>query len=173
MLKYWPKFHGNRTHQCGDMHTSCFCSYCQKNIISRPGTFLNFGPKKYEDKQEPVYCPYGQVMVWVHMIIGVRNDLSPKMPLWKNKLIPMISDNKIIKRGHNKQIRYLEQCYSNDILMSLIYRTNTSSIIYMRVFLNKSLGNQITLLVKGGGNTSQSQSFRTILDIFTYDVGLS
>ena len=54
----------------------------------------------------------------VHKIIGMKADLSPKTPLWKNKLIPIFSDNNIFKLWHDKGIIYLEQCYSNGTLMS-------------------------------------------------------
>ena len=54
----------------------------------------------------------------VHEIIGVKVDFSPKTPLWKNKLIPIFSDNKIFKLWQDKGIMYFEQCYSNGTPMS-------------------------------------------------------
>ncbi len=87
-----------------------------------------------------------------HRIIGVKNYLSPKTPLWKNKFIPMISENKIFKLWHDREIRYLEQCYSNNIFMYFeqlkaeydLSNKHFFCYLRLRAFLKKSLVEQMT-----------------------------
>ena len=129
----------------------------------RSDFIYKWNPKSIESKtKNPLTIHLVRLWYEIHNIIGVKIDFSPKTPLWKNKLIPMFSDNKIFKLWHDKGIVYFEQCYSNNTLMSfekakyILSNKHFFCYLQLRTFLKKNLGgtNDTPWSYKDGGNIS-------------------
>ncbi len=60
------------------------------------------------------------VCLWVRLqqTLGQKGTLSPKTPLWNNRLLPKCFQDKHFKKWADKGISRLEQCFEDGILMS-------------------------------------------------------
>ncbi len=88
----------------------------------------------------------------IRKFFGHETDLSRKMPLWQNMLLPMIL-NKIFKLWHEKGITHLENCYNERTLMSFeqlkdTYKLSNKHVfayLQLRNFLRCTMGDQMLL----------------------------
>lgn len=60
------------------------------------------------------------VQIWnkVQLMLGQEAFLSPKTPLWGDRLLPMCYKNKNVKIWADKRITHLEHCFDDGVLMS-------------------------------------------------------
>ncbi len=60
------------------------------------------------------------VQTWnkLRSLLGQANFLSPKTPLWGNRMLPMCHQNKNCRIWFEKGITHLEHCFDDGILMS-------------------------------------------------------
>ena len=94
------------------------------------------------------------VLAWckLHELFGRGGFLSPKTPLWNNRLIPMFFQNSNFRPWSDKGITLLEHCYEEGVLMSFDQLKQKYHLPNRDFFSYLQLRNFIRVTLKGQWN---------------------